>query len=104
MTVYFITRHAGARQWAAEEGYAVDRLVEHLDVRDIRAGDAVLGTLPVNLAAEVCARGGRYFHLSLALPPDWRGLELTAADMRRFGAALVEYRVARAESDPSEPA
>lgn len=93
MTVYFITRHEGARRWAEEEGFAVDRMVDHLDPADIRAGDAVLGTLPVNLAAEVCARGGRYFHLSLNLPPEWRGRELTPEDMRRFEAKLAEFRV-----------
>ena len=87
MTIYFITRHEGARRWAEEEGFAVERMVDHLDPADIRAGDAVLGTLPVNLAAEVCARGGRYFHLSLNLPPEWRGRELTPEDMRRFGQA-----------------
>lgn len=104
MTVFFITRHPGARQWAEEEGFAVDRSVEHLDVREIRAGDKVLGTLPANLAAEVCARGGRYFHLSLELPPDMRGRELTAADMRRFGATLAEYRVTRIDPAPCETA
>ncbi|CAI8780481.1 CRISPR-associated protein Csx16 [Methylocaldum szegediense] len=93
MTIYFITRHEGARRWAEEEGFAVERMVDHLDPGDICAGDMVLGTLPVNLAAEVCARGGRYFHLSLNLPPEWRGRELTPEDMRRFGAKLEEFRV-----------
>lgn len=93
MTTYFITRHPGARQWAQEEGFAVERLVEHVDPQEIQPGDTVLGTLPVNLAAAVCARGARYFHLSLQLPPQWRGRELTAADMRRFGARLEEYCV-----------
>jgi CRISPR-associated protein Csx16 len=93
MTTHFITRHEGARDWAEEEGFSVDRLIEHLDPLDIQPGDRVLGTLPVNLAAEVCARGGRYFHLSLDLPPEWRGRELSAEDMRRFGARLREFRV-----------
>jgi CRISPR-associated protein Csx16 len=93
MTTHFITRHPGAKAWAEQEGIAVDRLVEHLDPADIRPGDRVLGTLPVNLAAEVCVRGGRYFHLSLDLPPEWRGRVLTAEAMRRFGARLEEFRV-----------
>lgn len=74
MTTYLITRHPGARQWVQEEGI-------------------VVGSLPVNLAAAVCARGGRYFHLSLELPLDWRGRELSPDDMRRFGARLEEFRV-----------
>lgn len=93
MTSYFITRHAGAREWAEEEGFRIDILVDHLDAAVIRPGDRVLGTLPVNLAAEVCQRGARYFHLSLDVPPEWRGRELTLADMKRFGASLREFRV-----------
>ncbi len=93
MTTYLITRHAGARQWAEEEGIAVDELIDHLEIDVIRPGDIVIGTLPVNLAAEVCARGGRYLHLSLELPYDWRGRELTADDMRRFGARVEAFRI-----------
>jgi CRISPR-associated protein Csx16 len=93
MTTLFITRHPGAREWAGRQGFEIDQLVEHLDPADIRAGDTVLGSLPVNLAAEVCGRGGRYFHLTLPLPPEWRGRELSADDMERFGARLEEFRV-----------
>lgn len=103
MATWFITRHPGARRWAEEEGFAVDRLAGHLDPEDIRPGDRVLGTLPVNLAAEVCARGGRYFHLSLDLPPEWRGRELGPEDMRRFGARLSEFRVVEARAGDSAP-
>jgi CRISPR-associated protein Csx16 len=102
MTTHFITRHEGAKAWAEAEGFPVDRIVEHLDPDDIHPGDRVLGTLPVNLAAEVCSRGGRYFHLSLDLPPEWRGRELTAEAMRRFGARLEEFRVTRLAPEPGE--
>lgn len=98
MTTLFITRHPGAREWARRQGFAIDRLVEHLDPADIRAGDSVLGSLPVNLAAEVCGRGGRYFHLTLPLPPEWRGRELSADDMERFGARLEEFFVERRDA------
>lgn len=92
-TIYLITRHSGARIWAEEEGIAVDEVIDHLDVPIVRPGDVVIGTLPVNLAAAVCARGGRYFHLSLELPAEWRGRELSPEDMRRFGARIEEFRV-----------
>jgi len=95
MTTYFVTRHAGAVEWAARQGIAIDRTVEHLDPAEVRPGDVVLGTLPVHLAAEVCGRGARYLHLVLELPPESRGLELTAEEMARCGARLVEYRVER---------
>jgi len=97
MTTFFVSRHPGAAEWAQEQGLVVDLAVAHLDPAEVEAGDVVVGTLPVNLAAEVCARGGRYLHLSLDLPADWRGRELSAADMRACGARLEAYRVQRAE-------
>ena len=93
MSVYFVSRHPGALQWAAQEGIAVDARISHLDTGIIQAGDIVIGSLPVNLAAEVCARGARYLHLSLAVPPELRGQELSADDLRRLGASLREFRV-----------
>lgn len=95
MTTLFVSRHPGALQWAAEEGVAVDGLVTHLDPACIAPGDIVIGTLPIHLAAQVCERGGRYLHLSLELPPQWRGRELSAAELRGCGARLEEYTVHR---------
>lgn len=93
MTTHFVSRHPGALDWAAGEGVVVDRVVAHLDPETVQPGDVVIGTLPVHLAARVCARGGRYLHLSLELPPEQRGRELSAADLRRFGARLEAFRV-----------
>lgn len=95
MTIFFVSRHPGAHDWAAAQGIEVDAVIAHLDVAQVRAGDVVIGSLPVNLAAEVCARGGRYLHLSLDLPAEARGSELTAEAMRRYGARVEEYRVER---------
>ncbi len=93
MTTWFVTRHPGAVEWARRQGIVVDHPVAHLEVDRIALGDVVIGTLPVNLAAAVCACGGRYRHLSLDLPAEWRGRELSADDMQRFGARLEEYRI-----------
>lgn len=95
MTTFFVSRHPGAAAWAQTQGLAVDRLVAHLDPAEVGAGDMVIGTLPVNLAAAVCSKGARYVHLTLDLPPDWRGRELSAADMAACGARLEAYRVER---------
>lgn len=92
-TTYFVSRHPGARDWAAEEGFVVDQIVEHLDIQILAPGDTVIGSLPVNLAAEVCARGAAYFHLSLVLPPELRGKELSATEMRNLGAKLQPFQV-----------
>lgn len=103
MTAYFVSRHPGAAEWARRCGIPARRL-EHLDPADVGPGDIVLGTLPVQMAAEVCARGGRYLHLCLDIPPDRRGEVLTAEEMDRFGARLEEYRVERAKRIGSDDA
>ena len=95
MTTWFVSRHAGAVQWAARQALLIDKLVDHLDVDLVQADDTVVGTLPVNLAGQVCARGARYLHLSMEVPAEHRGSELTADKMCEFGARLIGYRVSR---------
>lgn len=102
MTTYFVTRHPGALDWATGEGLAVEVMVTHLDPETIQPGDTVIGTLPIHLAAQVCQRGGRYLHLSLEIPPEQRGRELTAADLRQFGARLEAYRVISDVAPPDQ--
>jgi CRISPR-associated protein Csx16 len=97
MTTYFVSRHSGAVGWAKQQGIRVDRQLAHLDVAQIQPGDIVIGSLPVNLAAEVCARNARYIHLTLDLPFDARGVELDAAAMSRFDAKLEEYKISKVE-------
>ena len=91
MTTYFISRHPGAVAWAESEGFHVDERLAHFDVAMVQPGDRILGTLPINLVADVNARGGAYYHLTLELPADARGKELTADDMRTYGARLEGY-------------
>lgn len=95
MTTYFVSRHPGARDWAMESGILVDEVVAHLDTALVGEGDTVIGSLPVNLAAEVCRRGARYLHLSLMLPAELRGRELDAAQMRACGARIEAYHIER---------
>ena len=88
MTTYFVTRHKGAVEWARMQG--IDAIsMSHLDPARIKSGDTVIGTLPVHLAAEVCAQGGRYLHLTMTIPERMRGRELSALDMNELGALLI---------------
>lgn len=93
MTTWFVSRHPGALHWMQAHGPAFDQHVEHLDPAQVGAGDVVIGTLPVNLAAEVCARGARYFNLSLQLSVSDRGQELSADDLQRCQAQLQEFHI-----------
>lgn len=99
MTVYFVTRHEGARFWInymSRQGRLpepVDKIVEHLDLDMLRKGDLVMGTLPIGMAAELRRRGCRYRSLDLRVPAEFRGKELTATQMAAYGATLTEYRI-----------
>ena len=93
MTTYFITRQQGAVQWAEQQGFTIDQVLSHFDTKQVQQDDKVLGTLPVHLAAEVCARGSEYFHLSLETPPEYRGKELSPQQMDQFGAKLQRFYI-----------
>lgn len=93
MTIWFVSRHAGAIAWAKGQNLPVDRWVTHLDSRQVTAGDTVIGTLPVHIAADICARGARFFFLELHLDLNQRGMELTESDMLKANCSVREYFV-----------
>jgi len=93
MTSFFVSRHPGAIEWARRRGLTVDAWLVHLDVERVGIRDTVIGSLPLNLAAAVNARGARYLHLTLELPAEWRGRELSADELEAAGARLEEYFV-----------
>lgn len=113
MTTHLVTRHPGALEWLLDQGsdliergsikHRAVEYVPHLEPARIEPGDVVIGTLPVHLAAQVCARGARYFNLSLDVPAHQRGRELTAEDLARYGARLEEYAI-RKLADMSDKA
>lgn len=98
MTTWFVTRHPGAIEWAARQGLQVDLRIDHLDPEVISAGDTVIGILPINLAARVCARGARFFNLSLNVPVEARGRELDADELQIYGARLEQYHIQHLDS------
>jgi CRISPR-associated protein Csx16 len=90
---WFVSRHAGAVAWARQQELAIDRWVPHLDPAAVRAGDTVIGTLPVHLAAAVCERGARYLHFCLDVPAGWRGRELTLDEVCALAPRLRAVRI-----------
>lgn len=89
----FISRHPGAVQWIKAQPIVVDRFIEHLDIEEIQPGDRVIGSLPVHLAGQVCARGAEYWNLSLELPAELRGQELSREQLEQMSARLEHFSV-----------
>ena len=94
MKTYFISRHAGAQEWAARQGFNAE-VVAHFSPDVVNPGDIVIGTLPVHLAGDVCDRGGEYHHLVMNMPAELRGTEITADKMEELGAAIQQFQIAR---------
>ncbi len=101
MKYYCVSRHAGAIDWLLSAGIRVDEILPHLDISIIKKGDIVIGTLPVQLAEQVCSRGGRYFALTINIPQELRGQELTPERMNRYGACITEFKIQRVT--PEDP-
>ncbi|MFA7667757.1 MAG: CRISPR-associated protein Csx16 [Burkholderiaceae bacterium] len=97
MTRWLVTRHPGARKWMENNGIAFDVHVEHLHADDVAPGDVIIGSLPINLVADICARKSRYFHLTVQLGCCDRGRELTAEKLQALQASLEEFSVTRPE-------
>lgn len=93
MATWFVSRHSGALAWAEKRKLRVDRFVAHLELDAVRAGDSVIGTLPVNLIAKLQQKGACYIHLSLDMPLEWRGRELSSRELEQIGAELHAYTV-----------
>ena len=94
MTTWFISRHQGAIDWIKTQSeWHIDHYRDHLDPDDIAPGDTVIGTLPIHIAAAVCARGARYYFLQLPQEAEQRGSEYSAVDMTAMGCTLQRYHI-----------
>ena len=100
MTIWFVTRHPGAIEWAARHGVQFELHASHLDASQVGAGDKVIGSLPVHLAADICMNGAEYWNLSLDLNLIDRGRELTADELTLGNARLERYEIRKYESAP----
>lgn len=95
MTIWYVSRHPGALEWARRHSVQFDCHAAHLDLENVVTDDTVIGSLPVNIAARVCELGAHFFNLSLDLPADARGRELSADDLERYGARIEGFDVRR---------
>lgn len=59
----------------------------------MQAGDVVIGTLPIHLAAEVCQKGAKFYFLSINVTPEQRGTELTCKQLTEQQCSIQPFMV-----------
>lgn len=95
MKTWLVSRHSGAKAWILQQGIKVDVQAEHLDTSLLQDNDIVVGTLPIQIVAELNARSIRYLHLEVSVPAELRGKELSMEQLNALGATLSEFSVKR---------
>jgi CRISPR-associated protein Csx16 len=88
-----VTRHKALAEVLRERpelDLSEAKVIDHATAADVE-GKVVVGVLPLRLAALT----RRFFELSLDLPADLRGKELTADQLRQYMTGLEEYLVVR---------
>lgn len=93
MAVWFVSRHPGAIEWVKLQNIQIDRFESHLDTSLVQAGDVVIGTLPIHLAAEVCQKGAKFYFLSINVTPEQRGTELTCKQLTKQQCLIQPFMV-----------
>ena len=92
-TVIVITRHPGLLEVLREKGVipsSCEDFYSHA-TPDLVRGKDVIGILPLSLAAEA----NSITEITLSLPPEARGKELNADEVRRFMTGVTSYKVTR---------
>jgi hypothetical protein len=83
-----VTRHAALVEVLAEDYGYVGPVISHATADDVR-GKCVVGVLPLHLAAVAES----VTEVTLNLPPELRGKELTVEEVRKHLKGLTTYRV-----------
>lgn len=87
---YLVSRHPATIDWIKEQTH-IDQVVEHLNTEIIPQRDTDVRTLPVQLAAELCERSGKYLHFKLNFPKEMRGKELSYGTLQQCEVQSTEY-------------
>ncbi len=99
MSILLISRHPGAVEWLQQYApFQPDAVYAHLSLNQVQAGDIVIGTLPIQTAAKIIEKGAQYWHLSIELPQNLRGRELSLAEMKQLPVQLDQFSITRVQS------
>lgn len=85
-----VTRHQGLVELLQEMGLLEEgvEVVAHATEETVR-GNHVFGVLPMRLAA----LAGKFTEVSLTLPPEFRGKELTLEEVKACNPTLTTFKV-----------
>lgn len=88
-----VTRHPGLLEVLRERGVVPQNCEDFYShvTPDLVRGKDVIGILPLSLAAEA----NSITEITLSLPPEARGKELNADEVRRFMTGVTSYKVTR---------
>lgn len=94
MPTYFVSRHQASIDWMKQQPIQVHQWLTHLDDEtELKAGDRVIGTLPIQIVDRLCKNLVEYIHLSITVPAEWRGLELNSEQLEECSPTLTAYKV-----------
>jgi len=100
MKILIITRHEATVEWIKKTihpfiGVTIDEIVvtAHYTPGMEDGFNYVIGILPVNLIAALCAKEIHYYQVVMDISVEFRGKELTIEQMEEFNAHLVRYYV-----------
>ena len=84
-----VTRHQGLVEFLREKGLVSKtcKVISHVTDEKVLAGRVVAGVLPLSLAV-YCAT---FIEVSLDLPSEMRGKELTCAQVKKYATDVVSY-------------
>ena len=87
MDTVIVTRHSGLVEWLKRRGIEGE-VVSHADEETVR-DKRIYGVLPYRLAA----LAGEFVEVSMNVPAELRGKELTADDIDRLDPQMTAWRV-----------
>ncbi len=101
MTIKIITRHQNSipviKELLVEKGIDGEvKVLSHFNgeaLNAVKDGDILVGILPINLIADINKKGGRFFALTMIIPAELRGVELSEEQVRDLNPSLQEYQV-----------
>ena len=96
MKILVVTRHTATCNWLKTqlEGHAL-HFTAHFSHEMAEGFEVVVGILPINLVADLNALGIRFFMVTMDVPAELRGKELTEEQMVECNVKLEQFSVLR---------